>query len=488
MIMEKYVLFKDSVRSAAEKFRSLLRDGKEDFARVISHLDADGISAVSIMIKALDRENIRYNISIVQQLNPDILKELAKEDHETYIFTDLGSGNLKEITEILAGRNIIILDHHDIAHSNGNDEITGRNPCENSADYAKLIFVNPHVFGIDGGNEISGAGVVYLFSKQLSPLNSDMAHVAIIGAIGDVQENKGFLRLNAEILEDAMKQGMMNIKEGLRAFGVQTRPLHKLLEYSTDPFIPGVTGSESNAIEFLNQIGIEAQTNGVWRKLMDLSEEEEKKLIAAVIVKRINEKNPDDVLGFNYLLTKEEEGCPLKDAKEFATLLNACGRLDKASLGIGACIGDEKLKRKALLHQQDYKKEIVKAMNWYRDNRTGSHIIKGKNYVIINANHNVMPSMIGTVASMLTKSNEFKEGTLVMGLARDKDNMTKVSLRISGKNEETDLTEVVRRVTEIAGGEAGGHMNAAGAAIKTENEERFIEAAKDIFSERVIVR
>ena len=52
--------------------------------------------------------------------------------------------------------------------------------------------MNPHLFDIDGSTEISGAGVVYLFCKALDGKNKDMAHIAIVGAIGDIQEDKGF--------------------------------------------------------------------------------------------------------------------------------------------------------------------------------------------------------------------------------------------------------------------------------------------------------
>ncbi|MBU0535870.1 MAG: DHH family phosphoesterase, partial [Nanoarchaeota archaeon] len=437
-----------------------------------SHLDADGISAVSILIKALDRMNMKYSISIVQQLNADLLREIAEEGHNTYIFTDLGSGSITDIKNSLKGKTVIVLDHHDIS------------PDNDSASDNDLIFVNPHLYDIDGGEEISGSGVVYLFAKEVDPQNKDMAHIAVVGAIGDIQEKKGFKMLNNEILKDAIEQGLIEVKEGLRIFGYQTRPLHKVLEYCSDPYIPGVSGNESRSFQFLNHIGIEPKNGKDWRTMSDLDDEEMKRLIAAVIMKRINEKDADDVLGCHYIIKKEKPGTPLRDGKEFATLLNACGRLDKASLGIGACIGDEAMKKKALKHQLEYRKEIVKAMNWFRDNKNNGVITRGKGYAIINAGDSIIPSMIGTMASMLTKGNEFEDGTLVMGLARQKENTTKISLRIASRDNKLDLTEVVRSITEKAGGEAGGHMNAAGAVIKTENEAVFLEAAKEVFENR----
>jgi len=100
--------------------------------------------------------------------------------------------------------------------------------------------------------------------------------------------------------------------------------------------------------------------------------------------------------------------------------------------------------------------------------------------VIINAQDNIISTMIGTMLSMLSKSKEFEDGTLMLGMAQAVDNTTKVSLRVAGNDNKVDLTEIMKEIVERAGGEAGGHMNAAGAVIETENEEIFADAAKDV--------
>ena len=344
-----------------------------------------------------------------------------------------------------------------------------------------IVQVNPHLQGIDGGTEISGSGVVYLFTNKLNN-RKDMAHIAIIGAIGDIQENNGFKKLNEEILQTAVQEGKINIKKGLRVFGVQTKPLHKTLEYCTDPYIPGVSGSESGAIQFLKQIGIDPKNNKGWKKMVHLTEEETQKLIAGVIMKRSDEQDPEDVIGNIYTLTNEKEESSLKDAKEFATLLNSCGRLNKASLGIGVCLNDPVAKRKALANAADYKKEIVKAMNWYHDNKNTESITTEDGFIIINAKENVLVSMIGTIASILSKSNDLKPSTFIMSLARNiMQDTTKISLRVSGRNKDLDLRKIIDQITtNIPGAEAGGHMAAAGAMIPTEKEQEFLKEAKRI--------
>jgi RecJ-like exonuclease len=206
-----------------------------------------------------------------------------------------------------------------------------------------------------------------------------------------------------------------------------------------------------------------------------------KHLVTHIILQRLNEYKPDDVLGNIYLLPEEKDGSPFKDAKEFSTLLNACGRLSKPSLGIGVCLGDKQLKKKAIGHMSKYKKEIIKAMKWYHGQRGSPSIIKEDGYVIINAKNNVLSTMIGTMASLLAKSNEFRAGTYILSLARDEHENVKVSLRISGRIPKENLREVMHGITaKIPGAEAGGHQDAAGAIIPIKEEENFIETAKKI--------
>ncbi len=464
--MDKYERFKEYVGISLERFKDL---DKSETIRLVSHLDADGITAVSIMIRALNLDNRKYSVSVVQQLTADVVRSLAKEPYNNYVFTDLGSGQLGDIKKHLAGKNVFIFDHHQ--------------PDDEKA--ANIVHVNPHLFEIDGSGEISASGVVYLFARCLNKKVEELAHIAIIGAIGDLQEQHGFLRLNDEILQTAVKKGKIKVITGLRIFGAQTRALHKVLEYCTDPYIPGVSGSESGAIQFLNQIGVEPKRNGDWTKIVHLSKEELQKLVAGIIMRRLNEEKPEDVLGNVYILKEEEKESALRDAKEFATLLNACGRMDKSSLGIGACLGDNKAKGRALRNVNEYKREIVCAIKWYENNKDPKSVIRGDRFLIINAEDNIRASIIGTLASIISKSNMVKDGTYILSLAQMLDNTTKVSLRFAGRKD-IDLREIIKLITEKVGGQAGGHARAAGALIPTEKEKEFIESAREVLSKKAL--
>ena len=419
--------------------------------KIVSHLDADGLSSAAILTKALTRNKNEFSLSIVRQLDEAKVRELSFEDYNYFLFVDLGSGFLTFINKYLNDRKVFILDHH---------------VPENVETGA--AHVNPHLVGF-GSDTISGAGLAYLFAKELDKINKDLAYISVIGGSGDyIDFNQGF---NEAILKDSVDSGKLEIKKGLKMFGTQTRPLNKLLQYSTDPYIPGVTGSEEGVINFLNEIGIDYKNErGNFKKLNDLSEEELKELVTGVILKRFgSEENPEDVLGNIYLLTNEEDESYTKDVKEYATLLNACGRLRKPSLGIGSFIENSNLKEKAYELLRSYKVEIINALNWFYKNK--ERFIRGDKFVIINAEDKIKDSMIGTLCGMICSSNVYGRKDVIVGMAYTLEGDIKVSLRTN--HPDIDLREIIKEV-----GEGGGHSNACGAFVKKEDEQKFIEDMK----------
>ncbi len=467
---EKEREFLQSIKEAAQKFKEI----KPHRVRLISHLDADGISAAAILVKMLNREGILYNLSIVQKISSRLLNVIKKDNSEVVIFSDLGSGNLNEIISSLSSKKaVFILDHHET-------------DFERSKLPNNIFFVNPHNHEIDGNSEISGSGVSYWFSYFISPENKDLSYLAIVGAIGDIQEENGFKGLNKEICEHAIETENLIVKQGLKLYGSYSRPLHKLLEFSTDPYLPGLTGSESNSIQFLKSLNIPLKNkDGSWRKFVDLNEEERKRLISGLVMVLANtqQANPEDIIGLVYEISKEPEGSQLRDAREVATFLNACGRLGKASVGIAVCLDNERLKKKSNQILLDYKKEIIRMMKWFRANQDNPDVVlKGDNYLIINGRENIKHTMIGTFASILSKSLKLPEETLILSLAHiPEENLIKASLR--SNYPKTNLKEVIEKISErVDSSEFGGHKNAAGAFIPIEKEQDFIKHAQEVLS------
>jgi len=188
--------FRLHVQDAARVF--LLSDAP---VRLITHFDSDGISAAGIITSVLDDRKIPYDLHIVPFLRPEDIVA-----GERTMFLDLGSTHLVQISRLKG--DIIILDHH---------RFEGSVP-------GNIAFVNPHVFGIDGSREISAAGVAYMFARSIDAKWKKLAHLALIGCIGDIQERAGLVSFNKEFAEDAVASGKLEIKRSLRLFGSRPGP------------------------------------------------------------------------------------------------------------------------------------------------------------------------------------------------------------------------------------------------------------------------
>lgn len=270
----------------------------------------------------------------------------------------------------------------------------------------------------------------------------------------------------------------MQIKKGLTLFA-GTRPLHKSLEYSSNIFIPGVTGSSLGAIQFLRDIGIDFKdSNNKYRTMLELDDNELSRLITAVLLKRIGGGHSQDILGNIYIIKFHGQ---LYDARELSAMINACGRLNNSSLALAFAIGSKAAKEKVQEVYTKYKQHIVKSLNWVYANKK----IEGNNYVIVNARDAIKDTMIGTVTSILASSLLYPKGTILVGLAYRDDNKIKVSARFSGmyeNNNSQNLSNILRDALGQIEGVVGGHANAAGCLIDKTCENNFLESLQKTMS------
>lgn len=449
--------FFEDIRKASEFFLA----NAKGTVRVISHLDADGITSAALLAKMLSEKGFRYQVSIIPFLDKRRLAEYAREKNSFYIFSDIGSSSIETLACLGEKKMVLVLDHHKPAQQDGSD----------SREEGSIFHVNPHLNGLEGSRDISASGVVYLFCEGISPKIRSYSHLAIIGAIGDRQEKDGFCGLNKQILDRCLEEKTIIVRQGLRLFGARTKPIHKALEGSVDVYIPEVTGSYRGALNFLEELGIDPRKGSGWKTLDELSEKETETLAQGIIRRRKDRANPKSIIGTIYLV---KEG-PVEDAREYSTLLNACGRSDKATVGVGACLGVKRMQQEALLALAGYRQNIMDAISWSEKNATSSDGL-----IVVNSKSVIPSSMTGTIASIISMSRQTQKGTVVAVLARMDDGRTKVSLRIAGGIRQLSLHVLAKEACAKAGGESGGHVNAAGAVIESSSEQLFIDTLEGL--------
>ncbi|MEK6928490.1 MAG: DHH family phosphoesterase [Nanoarchaeota archaeon] len=435
----------DNLKSAIAQIDLL---SKKKPIKVISHYDTDGITSAAIFSRTLQRWNKKFSMQIVKGLDEKFIRSLP-EDH-ILIFLDLASGSLNYLKE--KKTEIFVFDHHEVIQ-----EIP-----------SNVMMINPL---LDNNEPISGAAICYLFAKSISLQNKDLANLAVIGMVGDLFE-KNLGKIYGEILKDAETV----IKKGLLIYP-STKPLDKVLEYSSNTYIPGVTGSYRGVLELLKEANV-TRINGRFKTIGELDEEEMANLITAIMLRGVDSEKIENLIGNIYLVKFFNK---LEDAREFSALINACSRMDKPEVSLGFCLGNKKFKEDAEKLYINYKHHIVAALQYIQ----GSEKISGNKYAIINARDNIKDTIIGTAASIISRSPIYQEGTVIVALAYNEDKI-KVSARIAGRGGRNVREILNKAVVGLGEGEVGGHPNAAGCLISKELEGKFIEELKRILEVELI--
>ena len=471
-----------------------LRHLKENnsIVRIYTHLDADGLSSGAILGKSFLREEIPFQITTLRQLEKEEIVKISKNitNNESFIiFSDFGSGQYLELQRELINKkdfsSFLILDHH----------LPQKISDKNDINLIKQIYhethgwhINPYFFGIDGSQEVSGAGMCYYFAKCLNKNNIDLSPIAIVGAIGDIQNqgpNKSFQGLNTLILEDAIHNKLVEVKNDLNFSSI--KPINEAIAYSNDINLPGLTKNVNKTLIFLQSLGILIENlDGTIKSLHELNQEEKQKISSAIIeyssLKLGIEPNiiTKKLIINRYLLTNEVKGSELHDASEFSNLLNACGRNNFASVGIAIGMGDRNRSyKKSQEILRDYKKTLSKSLSWIHDN----HKIQQKEYIQFFFGEDVIPeSIIGTISSMLIfdKYKGVDKSKPIFGLAERKDeNVYKVSGRAHEKivKKGINLSKAIRDACDLSGLDVlgGGHPPAAGTKIPLDKVDIFLD-------------
>lgn len=418
---------------------------------IVSHFDADGICAAAIMYHALELLGRDFELNFVRQIDSLTAESISKKDASLWIFLDIGSGQLEAMEPFFRDKKIVVCDHH---------------PPEN-VSWARLIHANPFLAGIEGTRQVSGSGMAYLVARELTARAKSTVELAVVGACGDMQGMPGKMHgINRLLLESAELSGRISVDIGLRVFGRYTRPIHKALANSTEPYIKGITGDESRAVQVISSLDIPLKKHGKWRTISDLSKSEEKKLATLLIIENaFSGEDAREIVGKNFRLKNGFE------LRELASALNACGRLGEPLEGMKLALG---MPNRAEELVSEYGRKIAKAIYWVNQNMDDFRKTENALYLVVG--DNVAASMIGTIVSVVSKNSTVP---VIFGLANE-GGVVKVSARAE-KDSGVDLDAVTREAAKAVGGAGGGHRAAAGARIPPGTEDAFIRACEKIF-------
>ena len=192
------------------------------------------------------------------------------------------------------------------------------------------------------------------------------------------------------------------------------------------------------------------------------------------------------LIGHIYVLTAESPRTALRDAREFAVVLNSTGRMDRASLGIAVCMGD----RTAALEEankilEEYRKSINKYLFWVMEKP--ERLKELDNIYVVNGEDFVSEKIIGTISGILMTSLPNVEKPLIAYANVPNEGLAKISSRTTdlGVHKGVNLGEVMRIAGEKFGGKGGGHNIAAGGQVPLDKVDDFVKFANELVAKQL---
>lgn len=442
--------FKTACKKAAEIIYSIPKNSR---IRIISHYDADGMSAAAIMCKALYRAGYDFHTTLMRNPFDKGLARVSKEENQLIIFLDMGSGQINTIEKM--NSKSIIVDHHQFLKEKPDEHV---------------FQINANLCGINGNYEACGATLTYGLCKAVDPGNSDLVPLAISGLMGDKQYIGGIRGYNKTILDRALKKKIVTEKIKIKLYG---NSIFDALYYSIDPYFSGLSGNNEKILDLLKKLKINKDN-----KIENLSDEQTKKLnsyLILLLIKKECEKNILDTIIRTRYYSETLYGCELE---RFADLLDSCGKGGNRGLGLSSALGDVESFKEAVKLEIEYKQKILNEL--LKLEKDGFMEKKGFRYFYS------IDSSLGGVIGGIAMNFILDSKKPLLSIVK-KDDEIHVSCRGNQRlvKKGLDLGMAMKKASEKLGGHGGGHAIASGATIDLNKEQEFLNMVDEIICKQL---
>jgi len=497
-LMEDVKGFLDRARSLAEVVRSA------GSVSVVSHIDADGITSAAIAKRALSRLEVPHRVTFVKSLGEKEIDDIAGMSEDVIWVCDLGASSCQR----MGCMRCVITDHHQVFSG-------GQSRLDLFGEMDHML--NPLLFGMNGSTSLSGAGNTYFVARELDERNRDLAYLAVVGAVGDMQDRASRRLegpLHSMVLEDG-KGAVEVVPNELPFFGWVSRSAAAMIAFSNDLRALGYSDTMKDVSSMFFQAGVplkrvgapprKAGQGAIWRSWSELSQPE-RNIIKATLRMRLEElgldaKALDGLLGDVYLFPDHPLGSPTREAKEFATLLNASGRYivppegkgdeERGDLTINVCLSPKVYSESALQNVDNHKMHIREGVDKVHKVVQMEHIQylrpKERNSYCLKVNDTILGIITGMVLDLKPgeRGLEVDRGKPLVALTEmvgsqesGKDPEVKVSTRMDREltGSGVNLGRAVGQAAIQVKGGGGGHDVAAGATIPKKQIKRFLDA------------
>ncbi len=422
----------------------------QGFIQVFSHFDADGVSSAAIIAKALLREGKEFRVTLFATLNDYNMNVIRSTKADCIIISDLGASYIDQLDEMEMP--VVVLDHHTVI-----------------SEAKRVVYANPHLYGIDGMVAGCGATMCLLFAVALNERNWDLVQVAFAGIAGDRQHINGLSGLNEYLLAEGTKRGYI---ERIPGSLIPSGNLMTQLYLDTDPYIRGVSGSVEGVARILNDAGVSND-----KSFSDLTEEERRRLSSLIAIRMTSQgvllSSMNEIARDRYNL--KDWGM---DAEQLASLLNSCGRSGLGGAGVAAGMGDQRCLKLASETDEESARSLVEAMR----ELDGRGLTQMEHFQWFDSTDSGFTGMLCGV-SMQSIADPDKP---TIGINQSNDPANISSRGMWGQLDRgIDLAVAMREACAAVGGAGGGHKIAAGGSVPVDQVQEFLKVLDSILGKQL---
>jgi single-stranded-DNA-specific exonuclease len=459
-LLQKARDFQNRIVSSAQSRENIL---------ILSHYGADGVCASALLSEEISLHYGHAQIRCTGQPSLRFLEKLKSSSFDLIVFVDICAGLSSELSRLFGDRWLAI-DHHEIDDS--------------EMDVPNVL--NCFQFGFDGAKDISSSGLCYFICEKSR--NKRSAFLAICGALSDGQDvgpRRSLSSLNSKILDsDAQSFGSISTSIDLLFCGREIRPIHESIANTITCFIPGLTGNKDACLASLRGAGVDLKYSTRWKTVSDFTEEEKQRILEAVVPHLAGTMlTVQDLVGTTYTLSSEDEYSPLRDARDFQSLLNSCGRTGKSSVAVSLCLrGDGELQAEAERALGDYRSDLVRCIHTLQSSE--DRIVATNDYLLYVGDGIVSDRMGGACCEVLSSFTRVKN-KVVMLRVTTAEGEVKLSMRLGrgliDSNVGLDIGRISRELGRTVSGVGGGLKNSGGVRFTIAKQQEFQTAVDSIF-------
>lgn len=195
---------------------------------------------------------------------------------------------------------------------------------------------------------------VYGYTQELATLSAaaffitssilDRVEPILIHPLAAALATHGTIKgLSEMILHDALEADVIQQKTGLKILGGSYFSIAEAIYYSSLPVLPGLTGNKNAVEKMLAKAGVETEDRQGERTLEQLSENEMKKLVSAIVVETTGNKflaQSVMPVGEVFISKIEPKGSILSSLHEYAQLLRDMEHSNQLHLAIPILLGE----------------------------------------------------------------------------------------------------------------------------------------------------